>query len=123
MSVPAGASVSVPLTIRTLPDAWADVPVRITVRVRTPDGAQRTAFVDITPGRDVPPVSPMQAWSVPAALLGGLDVASLALGAVPAGTVDADGEAQLHDGVTPAGSGLRRQFAIHAADADGGPCR
>ena len=40
-----------------------------------------TASAEVTPARDVPPVGAEQAWPVPDALLGGLDVASLAAGA------------------------------------------
>ena len=98
VSVAAGASVQVPATIVVAPDAWADIPVRITVRARDVAGAQVTASADVTPARDVPAVGAEQAWPVPDALLGGLDVASIAAGATPAGDVDAAQEALLHDG-------------------------
>lgn len=106
-SVPAGGSVTVPLTVHALADAWADEPVRISVRVRDANGAQQMAAVDIEAARDQLPVNPEQGWSVPSALLGGLDVAAPGLGALPIPTFDPLAEAQLYDGVTPAGAGFR----------------
>ncbi len=100
VSVAAGASVEVPATIDVAPDAWADIPVRVTIRARDPEGAQVTGSAELTPARDVPPVGAEQAWPVPDAFLGGLDVASIAAGAAPAGDIDAAGEALLHDGAT-----------------------
>ena len=100
------SSIEVPLTILALPDAWADVPVRITVRATNAAGGIVTGFLEITPDRDVAPVNPEQAWSVPDELLGGLDVASLGLGATVVPTVDQIREEALHDGVTPAGGGF-----------------
>ena len=106
VSVPAGGSVTVPVTIHALADAWADEPVRISVRARDASGAQQTALVEIEAVRDQAPVNPEQSWSVPAALLGGLDVASTGLGGAPVPTFDPAAEAQLYDGVTPAGAGF-----------------
>ncbi len=80
MRVPAGATVTVPVSVVARPDAWAGVPVRVTVRARDGSGAQATAFTEITPTQDAGPVDPVAAWSVPDALLGGLDVASPAVG-------------------------------------------
>ena len=48
-TVPAGESLSVPVTIVVPPDAATDIPVRVTVRARSADGAQATAFTEITP--------------------------------------------------------------------------
>ena len=100
VSVAAGSSVQVPATIVVGPDAWADIPVRTTVRAHDTFGAQVTAWTEVTPARGVPPVGAVQAWPVPDSLLGGLDVASLAAGAMPLGDVDAAQEALLHDGAT-----------------------
>ena len=73
-----------------------------------------TASADVTPARDVPAVGAVQAWPVPDALLGGLDVASIAAGAMPAGDIDAAQEALLHDGATRIDMGF-------SADASGLP--
>ena len=58
VSVSPGTSVDVPVSVDVLPDAWADLPVRITVRARDASGAQATAFAEVTPGRSSPPVAP-----------------------------------------------------------------
>ncbi len=104
VSLAAGATVTVPVTIDVLPDAWADIPVRITIRSLDSAGAQATASTDITPNRTSPPLAPYLAWSVPDALLGGLDVAATALGATPVPSVDATAEAYLYDGIEHTGS-------------------
>jgi Mg-chelatase subunit ChlD len=106
LNLPAGGSASIPFSVHVQPDAWADVPVRVTVRARDAFGAQQTAYVELTPSATAPPAKPEQAWPVPQALLGGLNVASLALGGAPVSLYDADAEARLYDGVTPAGGGF-----------------
>lgn len=103
--VPAGSSITVPVSIDIDPDAWADIPVRITVLAEG-DGQRSTGSVEITPTAAAVPVNPNYAWPIPAAMLGGLNLASPALGAIPAGTIDPTGEALLYDGVAPVGSGL-----------------
>ena len=104
VTVPAGETVEVPLVVRVPADAWLDVPVRVTVRARDDGGAQATAFVELTPRQGVAPVSPEQVWAVPSELLGGLDVASAALGGQP--TTQHFHEADIHDGLAIAGLGL-----------------
>ena len=83
VEVPPAGSLDVPLAIDAQPDAWADEPVRLTMRARAADGGQRTVTAAVTPRRDAAPVAAERSWSVPESLLGGLDVASLALGATP----------------------------------------
>ncbi len=111
VTVPAGGNVTVPVTIHAQPDAWADAPVRISVRARDAAGAQQTTSVDITADRDQAPINVEQGWSVPAALRGGLDVAAAGLGAVPVPAFDPAAEAQLYDGVAPAGAGFVGPFS------------
>jgi Mg-chelatase subunit ChlD len=106
VTVAAGATATVPLTVNVPSDAWADAPVRISVRGADSSGAQATGFANVTPGRDAAPVSPYQAWSVPDALLGGLDVASTALGGAPVLQYDPTMETQMYDGYTPSGGGF-----------------
>ncbi len=107
VDVPAGASVDVPLSIAILPDAFADVATRITVRAAIDDGRLATASTVITPRRDALPVGAQQAWPVPTALLGGLDAASLALGAtIVSPTFSEDSERLLHDGLALDGTGF-----------------
>jgi hypothetical protein len=110
IDVTAAGTIDVPLDIRVGPDAVADQPVRISVRVRAVDGAQVTGSVEIATDGSIEAVDPWQAWTVPDALLGGLDVSSAALGGVPVAPLDPEREAQLYDGVTPSGSGFRGSF-------------
>ena len=114
VTVAAGATVTVPLTVNIPSDAWADVPVRISVRGADGTGAQATGYANVTPTADAPPVSPYQAWSVPDALLGGLDVAATALGASPVLAYDPTMETELYDGYTPAGGGLDTTVTLPA---------
>ena len=116
-SVDAGQTLTVPVSIQIEPDAWADIPVRITIAAEIGDQVA-SANAEITPTAEAPPINPVQAWPIPKDLLGGLDVASPELGATVAGTVDPDGEALLHDGVAPVGSGLSVSGADLAVDPD-----
>ena len=105
VSVGPGAVVDVPAAVLVPAQAWVDTPVRLTVRAR--DGAgQVTAYVEVTPRGDAAPVEPFAGGGLPPELLGGLDVAAAGLGATPLVSVDPAGEAALHDGVAPLGSGL-----------------
>ena len=104
--VPAGSSVDVPALVNVAPDAWADIPVRLTVRATIEDGSWTTGYVELTPSRTADPASPRRAWPLPDSLLGGLDVASLAVGATVIPGFDPDGESQLHDGIAPPEGGL-----------------
>jgi hypothetical protein len=107
VTVPAGATVELPIRVTVPPDAWADAPTRVWVGLRSPDGRIVSTSLDLTPDRDAPPVAPAQAWPMPPGLLGGLDVASLALGAsVVAPTFNPATEELLHDGLAVMGSGF-----------------
>ncbi|HRA48993.1 MAG TPA: hypothetical protein PK819_13065, partial [Thermomicrobiales bacterium] len=103
----AGATVPVPVTVVIDPDAWANIPVRITVGAVIGEAQPVSAFFEITPTGDSPPINPISVWPVPQSMLGGLNVASLALGAVPTGTIDPAKEALLYDGLTPAGGSFQ----------------
>jgi hypothetical protein len=105
VSIEPGATLTVPISVQIEPDTWANIPVRITLAAETSD-RYVTTWAEITPTADAPLANPHQAWPAPAPLLGGLDLASPALGAVVAGTIDAEREAFLHDGVAPVGSGF-----------------
>ena len=111
-----GAPVEVPLTVRFLPDLPRDRPIRLTVRARDAAGTQRTTFAEVVAGGDVPPLSPEQSWSLPDSMLGGLDIASLSLGAVTMPSLDPLGEDALHDGVAIAGTGLDAPFGALPLD-------
>ena len=95
-----------PISVIAQADAWAAVPVRVTVRARDAAGGQRTTSMELTPRVGSVAVDPVRVWPVPDALLGGLDVASLALGATPVAKYDPVMEGLLHDGLAVSGSGL-----------------
>jgi Mg-chelatase subunit ChlD len=101
-----GATADVPLVIEVAPDAWAGTSVAIAVRAAPGSGPAASGWVTVTPSVDAALVSPHRAWAVPPTLLGGLDVASLAVGGVSDGVMDPVGEAALHDGVAVGGYGL-----------------
>jgi hypothetical protein len=102
----AGQTTTVPVAVNILADAWADVPVRVTVAAVDDAGGLASAHVEIVPTAESPAVTPSQSWPIPDALLGGLDVAATALGATVVGAGNPDDEAQLHDGITPDGLGF-----------------
>lgn len=104
LSLEPGATVSFPVTVQIEPDAWANVPVRITIGAFVGASNPVTAFFEITPTASAPPVNPETSWPVPDAMLGGLNLAATALGATPAGTLDLAQEAFLYDGVSPVGA-------------------
>ena len=58
------------------------------MRASTPGAEPVTATTALTATGDAPPVGAYQAWDVPDAMLGGLDVASVALGGVSDGSID-----------------------------------
>lgn len=111
-----GATLDVPVTVRFQPDLPRDQPIRLTVRARDAQGTQRTTFAEVVADRDAPPLSPEQAWALPPSMLGGLDVAALALGAVTWPVLDPVGEDALHDGVALAGAGLEAAFGMLPVD-------
>lgn len=102
-----GATERVAVTLDVPPDAWADTPTRLTVGAWADDGRRVSVSAEVTPDRDAAPVGARQAWPLPDALLGGLDVASLGLGAAvvePASSLAS--EESLHDGFALAGAGF-----------------
>ena len=103
VSLEAGRSAVVPVSVRVLPDAWANQPVQITVRALGESGAHRTASAHVVSRCGAPPVNPHVAWPVPAELLGGFNGAWLGFGGRPAvaDQHEADKQAELYDGFTP----------------------
>jgi hypothetical protein len=106
-----GETDTVPVTLRVAPDAWADIPVRVTVRAQDEAGSATTAFVEVTPGGADRPVTEAAVAPVPEAILGGLDVSALAFGGSLVDSLDPTGEAQLHDRMVSGDSGLVVQAA------------
>ena len=79
-TVAAGSKQTVPVTLHVPPDTWADWPVRISTRATTEEGGQVETFVEISSGRETPPVNPVYAWALPEELRGGFNVAREVLG-------------------------------------------
>ena len=104
--VAAGAETTVPISVEIADDAWADT-VRISVAARTPDAGSITTAAEIRAETGAIPVGLRTGWRLPEALLGGLDVASLALGASPLPVAEAEDRDALHDGLTPIAGGFR----------------
>ena len=108
VSVAAGASTEVPIGVEVQPDVWAGEPVRVAAAATAPGGGRTAVSVDVQARPEAAPVAPSTLFSVPAALLGGLNVASTGLGAVPVepnqGSVQ--DEEMLYDDVTPDGVGM-----------------
>lgn len=86
LQIPGASTASATLRLAVPDDAWADRPVRVSVRARgTGDtkgvavaGAQ--AGADVVARRDIDPVQPAAHWEVPDALRGGFNLAWRALG-------------------------------------------
>ena len=108
LEVPAGGQVDVPVRLDIAPDAWADVPVRVSVRARDEAGGQATAFAEVTPGRDDAARRPCPGL-VRARCAAGRPGRGLGIG-LGAEVVQAQltrrWRALLHDGVSPAGGGF-----------------
>ncbi len=106
VSLPAGETVEMAATLEVAPDVWAGSTVQVTLAAVTPDGVRGSASASIEGTRDAEPVGSHLAWPLPAALLGGLNVAGAALGGMPSGSVAIDREPSLYDDLTPTGAGF-----------------
>ena len=102
VTLAAGEATSVPATVTVGPDAWADLPVRITVRAADSDGRVATGYAEATPNREVPPVNPQPGWTLTPELRGGLNVAWDGFGAAPVQPDQRlhEREAMLYDGIS-----------------------
>ncbi|MBW7881739.1 MAG: hypothetical protein H3C34_03730 [Caldilineaceae bacterium] len=105
VTVPAGDSVTLPLTIRIMDDV-PDGPVPVWAAARREDGARVTvgARVDVLCG--AAPRNPDLTWTTAGPLFGGVNAAWLGLGATPVGD-NADRAASLFDGRTSPNVGTR----------------
>jgi hypothetical protein len=61
-------------------DAFADKPVRLSVGAFDTAGVQAETFVEISAGRETPPIEPVRGWTLPDELVGGFNAAQAALG-------------------------------------------
>jgi len=83
LRIAAAASVSAALRLAVPDDAWADRPVRVSVRARGARGAGGAATeigIDVVARRDIDAVHPVAHWEAPDALRGGFNLAWRALG-------------------------------------------
>jgi von Willebrand factor type A domain len=80
VSIPTSGKQSIALTLHVPADTWADWPVRISTRAITESGGMVEDFVEISSGRDTPPVNPVHWSALPEKLRGGFNVAREVLG-------------------------------------------
>ncbi len=101
-----GQSVEIPLSLEIEPDAWAGEPVEVRVTAASPAGATFSVSTTVSAEPDAQAIGSHRTWTVPDALLGGLNVAGAALGGVPAGTSPRpEREPALFDDLTPPNGG------------------
>ena len=81
VAIAAGAQIVIPLSVAVPADAWADHPVRVSVRASDAAGRQVEAWSDIDVGRAAPVANAELHWPIPDALRGGFNVAWLPFGA------------------------------------------
>lgn len=75
-----GGEETIPVEVQVPPDAWAEHPVRVSVRAFDTAGAQIQTWTEIAVERDLSAVEPRWSWPVPEAMLGGLNAAWLPFG-------------------------------------------
>lgn len=97
--VPAGGQTSIPLEVQVPPDAWADRPVRISVRAFNEAGAQTETWTEINVDPEALPVRPAWNWAIPDELRGGFNAAWIPFGGELVGDVPRGAEHEfLRDG-------------------------
>ena len=121
IAVPAGGELSIPLAVTVPADAWADRPVRISIRAVSQGGAASETYADVAAGRDAPAVALQPGWALPEPLLGGFNVAAKALGGRWLGEEDSAigaGFGYLFDGMAVEDQGLvlRGSTAQHTVE-------
>ena len=107
--IPPKGAVEVGVRVTVPVDAWADWPVRVSVRAAGAGGQSETA-VDLVAGRDAKAVNPEHSWPLPEALRGGFNAAWAALGGEWTGGLDSvtgTGFDYLNDGMAVEQQGLQ----------------
>ncbi|MGF1626743.1 MAG: VWA domain-containing protein, partial [Alphaproteobacteria bacterium] len=97
IALAAGAEAVVPVAIAISAQVPDDGPVPVEIAVRDASGGQVIAAATLAPVRGASPVSPRRDWPFPDALLGGINVAWSAFGAV-----SLDGGPLINDGFVTA---------------------
>jgi hypothetical protein len=121
LTIPAGGQHTVPLLLHVPADAWADWPVRISVKAANEAGAQVETSIDIHAGRETPAVNAVYGWTLPEELRGGFNVAWQALGGRWTGKEDRAigwGFAYLIDGMAVKKQGLQLRGGIERRTVD-----
>jgi len=109
VSIEAGAEVLVPVVINVPEDAWADWPVRTSIRAFDADKRQVETYQEVTAGRETPLVNPQWGWKLPMELRGGFNVAWSPLGSRLVGNYDSslgNGFENIFNGIDVRGRGL-----------------
>jgi len=109
VSIEAGAEVLVPVVINVPEDAWADWPVRTSIKAVDVDKRQVETYQEVTAGRETPLVNPQWGWKLPGELRGGFNVAWSPLGSRLIGNYDSsvgNGFEKIFNGVDVRGQGL-----------------
>ncbi len=83
VSIVAGETLNIPLTLSILPDAGTDLPARISLRASNESGASVSTQLELPALCGVSPVNPTDSWTTAGKLLGGLNLAWLGLGSQP----------------------------------------
>ena len=107
LSLAPGAIRTVDVMVDVANDAYANVPVRISLGARDSEGRVASGLLDLAALCDAEPVNPTAAGALPDSLLGGLNVAWSALGGevlAPAGSTSRLHE-EVNDGLTPINRG------------------
>ncbi len=108
VTIDPGASVDIPLELEIDPDVWADALVTVRLLATGADGASASFSAAIDATTEAPAAGSHVGWTVPDALLGGLNVAGAAVGGAPAGTSPRpEREPMLFDDLTPPRGGFR----------------
>lgn len=81
ISLDPGVETRVPANLVVPTDAWAGIPVRVSVKATSTDGRHATAYADLSVDAEVPPHNPRHGWGIPERLRGGIDVARHQFGA------------------------------------------
>lgn len=97
-----GETQRVPVAVAVAPDTWADQPVAIALRADVAGHRPASARAGLVADTDAPPVAQETVFPLPAALTGGFNIASAALGgliSLPDGDATGENPATLQDGL------------------------
>ncbi len=121
LTIPAGGTQKMPLTLHVPADTWADWPVRISTGAITESGVKAETFVEINSDRELPPVNPVHWWTLPQELRGGFNVAREVLGGRWTGEENTDigsGFPDLFDGMAVENQGLSLRGSLESEPVD-----